>query len=63
MAENWRQDQLFRRNGARLNASAEDFAAWYQRADPGKFDFEGDYRGWDPADGPWNKDSSSSILE
>ncbi|SHK68537.1 hypothetical protein SAMN05216369_2828 [Marinobacter antarcticus] len=46
----WRHNQLFRRNRSRLNASAEDFAAWYQQADSGEFALEGDYRGWEPAD-------------
>jgi len=39
----WRQNQLFRRNGTRLNASAEDFAAWYQQADSGKFALDNEY--------------------
>jgi hypothetical protein len=61
--KHWRQNQLFRRNGARLNASAEDFAAWYQQADSGEFDLEGDYRGWNPADEPENSRVSSPIAE
>jgi hypothetical protein len=59
----WRQNQLFRRNGSRLNASAEDFAAWYQQADSGEFTLEGDYRGWEPADESPNSGISSTTPE
>jgi len=59
----WRQNQLFRRNGTRLSASAEDFVAWYQQADSGEFDLEGDSRGWEPSDEPFNNGISSPIPE
>jgi len=32
----WRHNQLLRRNGSRLKATAEDIAAWYQQADSGE---------------------------
>jgi hypothetical protein len=59
----WRHNQLFRRNGARLNASAEDFAAWCQQADSGEFALEGDYRRWEPADESPNSSTSSATPE
>jgi hypothetical protein len=54
---------LFRRNGSRLNASAEDFAAWYQQADSGEFTLDDEYRGWEPADETWYCNCELPIHE
>jgi len=58
-----RQNQLFRRNESRLNASAEDFAAWYQQADSSECALEDDYRGWEPTDESPNNGISSAAPE
>lgn len=60
--QRWRHSQLLRRNGSRLNASAEDVAAWSQQADLGEFTLDDDDRGWEPANEVWNGNFSLPIL-
>ena len=59
----WRQNQLLRRNGSRLNASAEDVAAWYQQADSGEFTLDDESREWVLTEEAWAYNLSSPILE
>lgn len=59
----WRQNQLLRRNESRLNASAEDVAAWYQQADSDEFTLDDDYHEFEPTNEAPNDNFSLPILD